>query len=224
MAQMYYEENLTPNRFTRSSICWGSIFAGVVAGMIVQVVLSLLGLAIGFNIFEPGQHSYTGLSVGSSLWLIVSALASGFAGGWVATALANVSSRFDGLMHGILSWGVFMVIAFYLFGSSVGTILGGAFNLSSAALTGASQGVAETATRTHGMAAVREQTNELAQQMRQPVSEMQERQQRIQQEQAADTASKATWGAFIVAVLSLTASAFGGLLGLKRRAYKSVTT
>jgi hypothetical protein len=192
--------------------------------MIIQVVLSLLGLAIGFNVFEPGQQSYSGLGVGSSIWLILSALTSGFVGGWVATALANISSRFDGLMHGILSWGVFMVIAFYLFGSSMGTVIGGAFNLSSAALTGASQGVAETATRTQGMAAVREQTNEFAQRMRQPATEAQEKQQRIQQEQAADTASKATWGAFLVAVLSLTASALGGVLGLKRRVYKSTTT
>lgn len=218
MAQTYYERNYIP---ARSSICWGSVFAGVVAGMIVQVVLSLFGLAIGFNIFEPGQQSYSGLGVGSSIWLIVSALASGFTGGWVATALADISNRFDGLMHGILSWGVFMVIALYLFGSSIGTVIGGAFNLSSAALTGASQGVAETATRTHGMAAVREQTNELAQQMRQPATEAQKRQQRIQQERTANTASKVTWGAFIVAVLSLTASALGGILGLKRRVYKS---
>ena len=221
MAQPYYEREYTP---TRSSICWGSVFAGVVAGMIIQVVLSLLGLAIGFNAFDPGQQSYSGLGVGSSIWLILSALTSGFVGGWVATALANISNRFDGLMHGILSWGVFMVIAFYLFGSSMGTVIGGAFNLSSAALTGASQGVAETATRTQGMAAVREQTNEFAQRMRQPATEAQEKQQRIQQEQAADTASKATWGAFLVAVLSLTASAFGGILGLKRRVYRSTTT
>ena len=119
----------------------------------------------------------------------------------MATALADISNHFDGLMHGILSWGVFMVIAFYLFGSSIGTIIGGAFNLSSAALTGASQGVVETATRTQGTAAVREQTNDLAQRMRQPATKAQQRQQRIQQEQAADTASKATWGAFLVAVL-----------------------
>lgn len=221
MAQPYYDRDYAP---ARSSICWGSVFAGVVVGMIVQVVLSLLGLAIGFNVFEPGQHSYSGLGVGSSIWLIISALASGFAGGWVATALADISNRFNGLMHGVLSWGVFMVIAFYLVGSSMGTLIGGAFNLSSAALTGASQGVAETATRTQGIAAVREQTHELAQQIRQPATEAQERQQQIQQEQAADTAAKATWGTFIVAVLSLTASGLGGILGLKRRGYKSATT
>lgn len=221
MAQAYYEGDFISNRIARSSICWGSIFAGVVAGMIVQVVLSLLGLAIGFNAFEPAQHSYRGLAVGSTVWLVLIALASGFAGGWVATALANVANRFDGIIHGILSWGVFMVIAFYLFGSSVGALIGGAFNLSSAALTGASQGIAETATRTQGVSAVREQANVLAQQMRKPATEAETRQRRIQQEQAADTASKATWGAFIVAVLSLTASAFGGLLGLKRRVYKN---
>lgn len=222
MAQSYYEGDFISNRTVKSSVYWGSIFAGVVAGMITQVVLSLLGLAIGFHAFEPAQHNYSGLGIGSSVWLLLSALISGFAGGWVATALANVSTRFDGLMHGILSWGVFMVIAFYLFGSGAGTVIGGAFNLSSAALSGASQGVAETASRTQGMSAVREQANVLAQQMQQPATESEVRQQRIQQEQAADTASKATWGAFIIAVLSLTASACGGLLGLKRRIYSNV--
>ena len=58
--------------------------------------------------------------------------------------------------------------------------------------------IAETATRTQGMSAVREQTNELAQQMHQPATVAQEKKQQIQQEQTADTASKATWGAFIV--------------------------
>ena len=95
-------------------------------------------------------------------------------------------------------------------------------HLSSAALVGASPGIAETATRTQGVSAVREQANVLTQQMRKPATEAETRQQRIQQEQAADTAFKATWGAFIVAVLSLTASAFGGLLGLKRRVYRNV--
>jgi hypothetical protein len=217
-----YEENLTQNRFEKNSICWSTIFAGVVAGMIVQVVLSLLGLAIGFNAFEPGQHSYTGLSLGSSFWLLFSALISGFVGGWVATALANISHRFDALMQGVLSWGIFMMVAFTFFGSSMGMVIGGTFNLSSAVLTGASQGIVETATRTRGIAAVREQANELTQQMNQSNTEEQEKQQRIQQERAADAAAKATWGAFIIAVVSLIASAFGGILGLKRKAYTIV--
>jgi hypothetical protein len=120
------------------------------------------------------------------------------------------------------------VIAAYLFGSGMGTVVGGAFNITSAALTGASQELAESATdRTQGVAAVREQVGSMVQGVA-PDNQAQtpaERRQRAQTaERAADTASAATWTAFFLAVLSLAASAFGGLSGLRRTDYNAATT
>lgn len=228
MSQIGYENDLPSQGGVKSRVRWGAIFAGVISGMIVQVILSLFGLAIGFNAFDPGQRDYSGLGIGSTLWLLVSALISAYVGGWVASSLANVTVRLDGLMHGVLSWGVFMVIAAYMFGSSVGTVVGGAFNLTSSALVGASQGIAESATeRTQGIAAVREQVGDIVQNVapgNQAQSPATQRQRAVQAERAADTASTATWAAFFLALLSLAASAFGGLSGLRRTDYTASAT
>lgn len=190
-----------------SRIRWRAVVAGVVAGMIVQVILTLLGMAIGLNALNPGagDNNYDAVGIGSTIWLLISAIASGFFGGWVASALSNATYKLDGIMHGILSWGVFMVIAAFLLGTGTGTILGGAFNMTSATLAGASEGAA-----VQGVSAVREQVqtvreNVLPDQMTQGVDP----------ERATDVAAGAMWGTFVIALLSLAASAFGGMAGLK---------
>jgi hypothetical protein len=213
-----YGSDFRGDSLFRSRVRWGAVLAGVISGMVVQVILSLLGMAIGFQALDPGNMDTNaqGVGIGSGFWLLISALISGFAGGWVASSLANINRRLDGLMHGILSWGVFMIIAAYLMGTGLGKMVGGGFNLASSALTGASQGVAISATRGEGVAAVREEASENQGQINQL---QQQATQAARSERTADAAAGATWGVFFVALLSLLASAFGGLLGLKSHDY-----
>lgn len=229
MAQAMYHNELPGDSLFRSRVRWGAILAGVIAGMIVQAILTLLGLAIGLQAADPADPTYnwTGLGTGSGFWLLLSAIASGFAGGWVASSLANIGSRFDGLAHGILSWGVFMVIAAYLMGSGMGAVLGGAFNMTSSVLSGASQGLAmDDQNRQQGVAMIREQmTNQQQQQQQANQQQAAPTNEEITRaEQSADAAAGVTWGAFIIALLSLGASALGGVMGLKNHYVRTSTT
>ena len=49
------------------------------------------------------------------------------AGGYAAARVAGVHERFDALVHGLVVWGVTLILTLYLLTSAVGGIIGGAF-------------------------------------------------------------------------------------------------
>ena len=111
-------------------ISWGAIIAGVVVILVVQLLMMLLGLAIGASTIDPvsgdtPQASSFGIS-GAIWWLIATAV-SVFAGAWVAGRLAGMPARTDGMLHGIVTWAAATLIAVYLLTSTIGGLIGGAF-------------------------------------------------------------------------------------------------
>jgi len=126
-----------------SRISWGSIFAGTVVAMIVQLTLITLGLAIGFATIDPAseQVSWGGLGIGGAIWWVVSAIIALFAGGWVASRLAGFQRVFDGALHGIVTWGLVMLISVYFITSAIGAIIGGGFGAIGSVLSGSGQAV-----------------------------------------------------------------------------------
>jgi hypothetical protein len=130
---------------TRSAkrVSWGAIFAGVVLAIAVQLVLGILGTGIGLTMVDPVEGTTpgaTGFGIGAGLyWLVTTVLALG-AGGYVAARGAGVHERFDALLHGLVVWGVTLILTLYLLTSAVGGIIGGAFRtvgfVASAAGTG----------------------------------------------------------------------------------------
>ena len=115
----------TPTRFS-----WGAIFAGVVIAVAVQLVLGILGAGIGLTMVDPVQGTTpgaAGFGIGAGIfWLITTVLALG-AGGYAAARVAGVHERFDALVHGLVVWGVTLILTLYLLTSAVGGIIGGAF-------------------------------------------------------------------------------------------------
>jgi len=115
---------------TPTRISWGAIFAGVVIAIAVQLVLGILGTGIGLTMVDPVEGTTpgaTGFGIGAGLyWLITTVIALG-AGGYCAARVAGVHERFDALVHGLVVWGVTLVLTLYLLTSVVGGIIGGAF-------------------------------------------------------------------------------------------------
>ena len=109
---------------------WSAIFAGVVIAVAVQLVLGILGTGIGLSMVDPTDGSTPGASgfgIGAGIyWLITTAIALG-AGGYVAARMSGVTERFDALVHGLVVWGVTLILTLYLLTSAVGGIIGGAF-------------------------------------------------------------------------------------------------
>ncbi|WP_246248808.1 hypothetical protein [Sphingomonas hominis] len=115
-------------RFARVS--WGAIFAGVVIAIAVQVVLGILGTGIGLSMVDPTEGTTpgaAGFGIGAGIyWLITTVIALG-AGGYTAARVSGVTDRFDALAHGLVVWGVTLILTIYLLTSAVGGIIGGAF-------------------------------------------------------------------------------------------------
>lgn len=108
-------------------VSWGAIFAGLLVTVVVQLMLTLLGVGIGAATLNPlqEQNPAEGLAMGSAIWLIVSALISVFIGSCIAGRLSGAPRRADGLLHGIVTWSAATVLTILFLVSALGTLLGG---------------------------------------------------------------------------------------------------
>lgn len=88
----------------RRPIAWGAIMAGVVLALALQLGLGLVGHVAGFVSMDGD------LVATSATWLVASAVVSLFVGGAVASRLADVERR-DGMLHGLLTWGLVTIVA-----------------------------------------------------------------------------------------------------------------
>lgn len=107
---------------------WGAIFAGVFVTIVIQMMLMLLGAAIGFASINPTreQNPTEGLGLASAIWLIVTGLISTWIGACVAGRLSGGPRRADGMLHGIVTWCVATMTMFYLLATTLGSLIGGA--------------------------------------------------------------------------------------------------
>lgn len=128
-------------------ISWGAVFAGLVVALVVQFILSLLGVGIGFGAMDPlqEQNPFSGLGTGALIWWVVSILISLFTGGYVAGRLAGMPRTPDSILHGLLTFSMFTIISTYIITTSVGAVLGGVGGLVGQTLSMAGEGVASAA-------------------------------------------------------------------------------
>ena len=112
-------------------ISWSSVFAGVLIAIVVQIVLSLLGIGIGLSTLDVKTEANpaNGLGIGSAIWYVVASLISLFAGSFVAGRLAQSRNAFDGVIHGLLTWSLITLITLYFLTSTIGSIIGGVGSL-----------------------------------------------------------------------------------------------
>lgn len=109
-------------------LSWGAIFAGFVVATVTQIVLSVLGLAIGFSAVDAGTNSAGGYSIGAAIWFIATAAVSLFLGGLVLGRFAGILKTKDGVLHGIVMWGLSTLLAVWMVANGVGMLVGTTFN------------------------------------------------------------------------------------------------
>lgn len=128
-------------------ISWQAVFAGVVIALVLQLALTLLGVGIGASTISPTEQAnpMEGIGTGAAIWVAVTALLGLFAGGWVAARLAGEPRETDGLLHGLLTWGVATLVAFYLVTTTVGSLIGGAVGMAGRLASAAGSGIKEAA-------------------------------------------------------------------------------
>lgn len=120
-------------------LSWGAILAGLVIALVAQIVLSVLGIAVGATLWDPGDPARA-LGIGAGIWVAVSALLALFAGGLVTGRLAGVLTPGDAALHGGVMWGLSILVTIWLTATGVGAVVGGAFQLAGGA-AGAATGL-----------------------------------------------------------------------------------
>lgn len=131
-----------PNRPT---ISWGSVIAGMLTAIAVQIALAELCIAAGlamYSPFESDSSSASTLAISTIVAWIVCALAGLFVGGWVAGRLAHYHSRMIAGLHGTLVWATGAVVTAVLVTTAIGMVAGGTVSLVGEGMQAASRGAA----------------------------------------------------------------------------------
>lgn len=128
-------------------ISWAAIFGGVILVVVIQLLLSMLGAGIGLgtvNVNAGNTPGVSSLGIGAGWWVVSSCIAL-FFGGYAAAWLAGIELRFDGVLHGLVAWGIATILTIYLLTSAVGTIIGGGFSALGSVASAAGSSVKQVA-------------------------------------------------------------------------------
>jgi len=94
----------------RARTDWGAIWAGAFTFIAIWSVFGFLGKAIFASAANSGTASTgNGLSVGMAIWAIVLTIIAMYVAGLETGRLAAVASRHDGLVHGMIMFGLAVV-------------------------------------------------------------------------------------------------------------------
>jgi hypothetical protein len=133
---------------THRRISWAAIFGGVILVVAVQLLLSLLGAGIGLGTVDVNagnMPSAKGLGIGAGIWWVISSCIALGVGGYIAAWLAGVEIRFDGVLHGLVAWGLATLLTVWLLTSAVGSVVGGGFSTLGSVVSAAGSGASEAA-------------------------------------------------------------------------------
>src|SRR5437763_5645625 len=200
-------------------ISWGAIFAGAVVAIATQLVLALIGGAIGLATLSPttGQSpSSTTLGIGAAIWLVISSLISLFVGGYVAGRLGGT---FNGWLHGLATWATVTTLTLLLLATAAGGLVGAASGLGAFAVSNS-----DKMSRTQLPPTVQQQVDQLTTQARQNADQTAAQAQAMTPEQrdaqarelgqrAAKGGAAGSGAAAIGLILGALAAAIGGKIG-----------
>jgi MFS family permease len=197
-------------------LSWGPIFAGVILSMIVYLIMSVLGTAIGASLLAPMSKPdpLHGFGFGSGVWVIVTTVLAVFVGSYFAGRCAPVL----GWLHGLLAWAVMTLFVVY---GMTSLITGAVSTAGSVAATGAQVG-ATAADQTGGANSM---VNTAKQQMQAAVAtaaSMASSPEAGQQaREAADTAARgvarASWFSFAALIVGAIIAIVSGNAGFRHQ-------
>jgi hypothetical protein len=114
IATAIQQTEITP---IRSRVSWSAVFAGAVVALAVYVLLTTFGAALGFTMAE--RVTERSLGVSAAIWSIVSVLVALFIGGFVTAQCAVGQTHAEGVIHGIILWGVVFTALLWLLASGM---------------------------------------------------------------------------------------------------------
>ncbi len=127
-----------------NEINWGAVFAGAALALSAQLILNMLGLALGlasFSLTDTNNPDAQTFSTTAAAWWAISGIIAAFAGGVAAGRLSGSPKHTTAGWHGLTSWAFTTLAVFYLISSTAGAIVGTATD----AATNAAGAMARTA-------------------------------------------------------------------------------
>jgi hypothetical protein len=131
-----------------NKVSWGAIFAGVVVGLITQVLLTMLGVGVGIATLDPmtsDNPTASSFSNGAGIWYVLSGIIAAYVGGYIASRLSGKTVPTTGALHGLTTWAFTTLLVLYMLSTAVGGIVGGAFSGITSVIGGATQTAATAA-------------------------------------------------------------------------------
>jgi hypothetical protein len=144
---------VTPDEDVRTilinRVSWGAVLAvGVAVALVIQLILNLLGIGLGAATIDPAtgdNPSASTLSIGAGIWWSISGIIAALAGGYTAGRLVGQPKESSGAWHGLTAWAITTLLVFYLLGTTIGSVVGGAFSSLGAVASGMGQTLGATA-------------------------------------------------------------------------------
>lgn len=116
------------HRMPISSIRWTAILAGLVVGIATHLLLMLFGASIGLAAVDVGDEVGNTLPVAAGVWNTVSMVIAAFVGAYVAARSAGMRRWSDGILHGVVSWGLTLLLTAFLATTALGSMMGSFFS------------------------------------------------------------------------------------------------
>ncbi|MCY2687213.1 hypothetical protein [Salinimicrobium sp. TH3] len=118
------------NSVPRKGVSWRAIFAGVICTFSIVFLFNLLGLSLGFGSIEPMEKSspFSGVGTLSLVWWAVSNLLALFVGAFVAARVGVSFYQKSGIIQGIMTWALYLILSLWLVTSAVGGVISGVGN------------------------------------------------------------------------------------------------
>jgi amino acid permease len=90
---------------------WSALFGGALIGWGILLLLSLIGMVLGLSVIDPFTARPAASNEGAAIWGALSAVVSSFVGGFAVVRLAGDRRRDASLVHGVVAWGMSMLLA-----------------------------------------------------------------------------------------------------------------
>ncbi|VXB58987.1 conserved membrane hypothetical protein [Burkholderia sp. 8Y] len=197
-------------------LSWGAIIAGVILSMIVYLIMSVLGTAIGASLLSPMSKpdALRGFGFGSGVWVIITTVLAVFVGSYYAGRCSPVL----GWLHGLLSWAVMTLLIVY---GMTSLITGAVSTAGSVAATGAQVGATAANQSGGGNQIIDSAKQQVQAAVASAASAASSPEAEQDARQAADTAARgvarASWFSFAALVVGAIISIVSGGAGFRHQ-------
>jgi hypothetical protein len=196
----------------RSRISWAAVGAGSLLALATFFLLNLLGSAIGLSIND--NVSGRSLAIGAVVWAVLVTAAALFLGGFIASQLTTGENKVEGILYGLLVWGLVFGMLMFLATRATSAGLSAMVGMANAS-SNAAQASGST-------------WEDMARQSGVPQNEIDRMRSNIPnatarandaandpatRQQIEENATRAAWYSFLGTLISMVAAALGGYVG-----------